>query len=59
MARQEKFKHKKLSLPFGLLSPHYCVLCIRIMHQSNLPQQQKDLLNHEERHSPSINKTTP
>lgn len=24
MAKQEKFKHKKISLPFGLLSMPYC-----------------------------------
>ena len=35
MARQEKLKHKKLSLPFGILSPPYCILCICIK-QPNL-----------------------
>ena len=39
---------KKFSLPFGLLSPPYYVLCICIRHWPNLPHQQKFLLTHKE-----------
>ena len=62
MARQEKFKHKKiLFLPFGFLFSLYCALCICIisMHGPNLPHQQKYLLDHKEQYSPSTKETTP
>ena len=31
MGRQEKYKHKKFSLPFGLLSPALCTLCLHFI----------------------------
>jgi len=58
MARQEKFKHKKISLPSGLSLPS-TVHCVLHYALTNLPHQQKYLLNHKKQHSPSINKTTP
>ena len=37
MAREEKFRHRTFSLPFGLLCPFYCALCICILHWQNVP----------------------
>ena len=58
MARQENLNIKKSSLHFGLLCLH-TVLCICIRHSLNLSCGQKYPLNYKEKHSPSINKTTP
>ena len=37
MGRQEKYKHKKFSLPFGLLSPALCTLCLHFIHRKTSP----------------------
>ena len=59
MERQEKFKHKKFSLPFGLLSP------LTVHYASALHFDQTSLLPdipaqpYKEQHSTSTNKTAP
>ena len=55
MARQEKFKHKNSSLPFGFLSPLTVHICV--MPCPDIPHQQEYLLSHKEQHAPSINKS--
>ena len=58
MERQE-ILDKNLSLVFGLLFPLYCAMFVHIIHQTNVPHQQRYPFNHKEQHSPSISKTTP
>ena len=58
MARQEKFKHKNSSLPFGLLFPPLCTVYLHYP-QTRLPHQQENLLNHKQQHPVSTNKTSP
>ena len=44
MARQEKLKHQKLSLPFALLSP---LTYVHYASEHNPLHRQKYLLNHK------------
>ena len=55
MARQEKFKHKKFSLIFGPLFPHYWH-CVSTSYIDQTSPSQKYLLNHKEQYSSTINK---
>ena len=56
MARQEKFKHKKLHY-VSTKPPPLCIVCLHYS-LNKPPHWQKYLLNHKEQHSPST-KTTP
>lgn len=59
MAKQEKFKHKIFSLPFGLLYPPDYALYTYIMYQPTPPTLAKIPAHHREQHSPGTKKTTP
>ena len=58
MARQEKFQHKKFSLPLTSFLPTLCI--VYLQYASAIPPPLTGMpARPKEQHSPSTNKMTP